>query len=113
MRDDSHSNGMLPSSEGESVIERAMRISEREHKRESRTGGFSESEHLDVVRSGAADLSSQEKFKLFDSLTDTTGNLTPKKPSPRPIPLFFGSWSGMNPFRFVKPFFVSRRKDPR
>jgi hypothetical protein len=96
-----------PSSEGESIIERAMRGSLGAFPLSSKQA-FSKDEHLQVARSGAADLSGKEAFSLFEKVHSHTESLPIQHAKrPRPVPLFFGHWSGMNPFRYVKPFFLS------
>lgn len=102
----------LPS-DGESLVERAMRLSLSEKPKGS-SASFTDDDHLAIIRSGAADLSSQERFALFEHLNERSDSFTPKpSDSSRTVPLFFGSWSGMNPFRFLKPFRVKRSKDAR
>jgi hypothetical protein len=98
------------SEEEESIIERAMRDSEsfQTLKSSGGTGAFSKDDHLAVARSGAADLSKQEKSAVIDETRRRSPGKDPA--SMRPVPLFFGHWSGMNPFRFVKPFFLSKKK---
>ena len=97
-----------PSEEG-SVIERAMRGSLGAFPLSNKQT-FSKDEHMQVARSGAADLSGKEAFSLFEKVhSHTESHPIQQGKRPRPIPLFFGHWSGMNPFRFVKPFFLSRK----
>jgi hypothetical protein len=101
---------------GESIVERAVRQSFEEKQQKERaeaSQSFSRDEHLKIAESGAADLSAKEKIGLFEKL-DGHSRAIPAQPADtrqsRPIPLFFGSWSGMNPFRFVKPFFLQKKK---
>lgn len=112
MTNDDHSTG---DNQEESVIEHAMRMSQQERvvgEDPRRSEVFGREDHLDIARSGAADLSLHEKNEL---LRDLAQKESPRRDASqsRSIPLFFGSWSGMNPFRFVKPFFVTRLKGER
>ena len=58
-----------------------------------------------IMQSGAANLSNQEKFSVYEHV-HTNARISSENPS-KSTPLFFGSWTGMNPFRFVKPFFLT------
>ena len=62
---------------------------------------------------GSADLSSQEKVILIENIHTRMSVQPPAKensPTVRRSPLYFGSWSGINPFRYVRPFFLMRKK---
>jgi hypothetical protein len=101
----------------ESIIERALRQSMKGQETASSlsSASFSDEDHLHIAGSGAADLSLQEKGKLIDTLHDRIVEHPASKaqPSAQPLPLFFGSWSGMNPFRLVKPFFLQKKRNTR
>ena len=74
---------------------------------------FNREDHLRIAKSGA-DLSQQEKFALLSHLhshMEDRGELTEFTEKQRQSPVFFGTWSGLNPFRHLKPFFLSRRQE--
>ncbi len=111
MLDSSPHSGSNSGSADESLVERAVRLSlpietNTNHVFE---GEFSREDHLAIARSGSADLSTQEKKEVLRDLPHIPTASYPSG-SPRPIPLFFGSWSGMNPFRFMKPFHVRKKR---
>jgi hypothetical protein len=93
-------------------IERAVRdsLSDEEAELVREREGFSQDDHLDIARSGAADLSRDERNEFLGHLHAKGSNPVPEyKRESKPIPLFFGSWSGMNPFRYLKPFYLKRK----
>jgi hypothetical protein len=100
----------LPSHDGESVIERAIRQSfgGTDDAKISAHGPFTQEDHASIASSGAADLSAREKGEMLGKIPDRAP-MAEKRGEPRTVPLFFGSWSGMNPFRFVKPFFLQKK----
>jgi hypothetical protein len=104
-----------PSPEGQSIIEGAIRRSLRSPDEIVKTGSgpFREEDHLAVARSGAADLSRDERGELFQQLADNGPLPYGTDRTPKPVPLFFGSWTGMNPFRLLKPFFIQKKRDGR
>jgi hypothetical protein len=92
-------------------IERAIKDSFDEQKQTPHEDRFTAEDHLEIARSGAADLSNKEKFSVFEDINAKGISPLPEyKRESRPIPLFFGSWTGMNPFRFLKPFHLKRKR---
>lgn len=94
-------------------IERAIResLSDEEMEQATEHGTFTREDHLDIARAGAADLSREERDQFLGRLHAEGSSVVPEyRRESKPIPLFFGSWSGMNPFRHLKPFHLIRKR---